>query len=114
MRRKDRELTDQAEIRAILEKSDVCHLVMLDDNAPYLVTMNFGLKDDKNTILYFHTAHEGRIDILKRNNLACFGADIDHQLLVSETGTSCGYSMKYSSVVGAQAMFIYNGETWKT
>jgi uncharacterized protein len=101
MRRKDRELTDQAEIRAILEKSDVCHLATLDDNAPYLVTMNFGLKDDRNIILYFHTAHEGRkIDILKRNNLVCFGADIDHELFVSETGTSCGCSMKYSSVIG--------------
>jgi nitroimidazol reductase NimA-like FMN-containing flavoprotein (pyridoxamine 5'-phosphate oxidase superfamily) len=51
--------------------------------------------------LYFHAAHEGKkIDILKKNNLVCFGADMDHQLLISETGTGCGCSMRYSSVVG--------------
>jgi nitroimidazol reductase NimA-like FMN-containing flavoprotein (pyridoxamine 5'-phosphate oxidase superfamily) len=101
MRRKDRELTDPAEIRAILEKADVCHLAMSDNNVPYLVTMNFGLKSGKNIVLYFHAAYEGKkIDILKRNNLVCFGADIGHELLISETGTSCGCSMKYSSVIG--------------
>ncbi len=101
MRRKDRELTESSEIRAVLEKADVCHLAMSDNNVPYLVTMNFGLSSDKNIILYFHSAHEGKkIDILKRNNLVCFGADIDHELLMSETGTSCGCSMRYSSVVG--------------
>ena len=101
MRRKDRELTDPAEIRSILEKADVCHIAMSDDNAPYLVTMNFGLKSDKNMVLYLHTAHEGKkIDILKRNNFVCFGANIDHELKISETGTSCGCSMRFSSVVG--------------
>jgi uncharacterized protein len=101
VRRKDRELTDPAEIRAILEKADVCHLAMSDDNVPYLVTMNFGLKSDKNIALYFHAAHEGKkIEVLKRNNLVCFGADIDHELLISETGTSCGCSMRFSSVIG--------------
>ena len=101
MRRKDRELTDPAEIREILEKANVCHLAMSDNNVPYLVTMNFGLKNDENIILYFHTAHEGKkIDILKRNNLVSFGTDINQELLISETGTSCGCSMRYSSVIG--------------
>jgi hypothetical protein len=63
--------------------------------------MNFGLKLEKNLVLYFHCAHEGRkIDILKRNNLVCFGADVDHELFLSEKGTSCGCSMKFKSVVG--------------
>lgn len=101
MRRKDRELTNPAEIRAILEGADVCHLAMSDNNVPYLVTMNFGLKNDKNITLYFHTAQDGKkIDILKKNKLVCFGVDINHELLISETGTSCGCSMRYSSVIG--------------
>jgi uncharacterized protein len=101
MRRKDREITDPVEMRAVLEKADVCHLAMSDGTVPYLVTMNFGLKSDKNIVLYFHAAREGKkIDVLKRNNLVCFGADIDHELLISETGTSCGFSMRFSSVVG--------------
>jgi hypothetical protein len=30
----------------------------------------------------------------------CFGADTDHELLLSETGTSCGCSMRFRSVIG--------------
>lgn len=101
MRRGDRKVTDPSELRAILEKADVCHLAMSDSNVPYLVTMNFGLKKDKNLVLYFHSANEGKkIDILRTNSSVCFGADIDHKLLISQSGTSCGFSMRYRSVVG--------------
>ena len=83
MRRQDRELTDPADLLYVLEKADVCHLALSDNNVPYLVTMNFGLKHDQNLILYFHCAREGKkIDILKRNSLVCFGADIDHELFL--------------------------------
>jgi hypothetical protein len=100
MRRSDRELTDPAEIRGILEKADVCRLAMSDNNIPYLVTMNFGLKCGEKIVLYLHAAREGKkIGILKRNNLVCFGADVDHELLIS-ANTSCGCSMRYRSVVG--------------
>ena len=101
MRRKDRELTDPADLFSVLEKADVCHLALSDNNVPYLVTMNFGFKHDRSLVLYFHCAQEGKkIDILKRNNLVCFGADIDHELFLSEKGTSCGCSMRFKSVVG--------------
>jgi hypothetical protein len=101
MRRKDRELTDPADILSVLEKADVCHLAMSDNNVPYLVTMNFGLKYDQHLVLYFHCAPDGKkIDILKRNNLVCFASDIDHELFLSEKGTSCGCSMRFKSVVG--------------
>ena len=101
MRRKDRELTDPADILSVLEKADVCHVAMSDNNVPYLVTMNFGLTHDQNLVLYFHGAHEGKkIDILKRNNRVCFGADVDHELVLAKKGTSCGCSMRFRSVVG--------------
>jgi len=92
---------DPAAIRSILEKADVCHLAMSDNNVPYLVTMNFGLTSDENLILYFHSASEGRkLDILRRNNVVCFGANIDHELLITEIGAGCDCGMRYSSVVG--------------
>jgi len=101
MRRTDRELTDPADIRAVLDKADVCRLAMADGNIPYLVTMNFGLRRGEKVVLYLHAAQEGKkIEILKRNNLVCFGADIEHELLISATGTSCGCSMRYRSIVG--------------
>jgi hypothetical protein len=114
MRRKDRELTDRADYLSILEKADVCHLAMSDNNVPYLVTMNFGLKHDQNLVLYFHCANEGKkIDILKRNNLVCFGADIDHELFLSEKGTSCGCSMRFRSVVGMGRVSFVTDRTEK-
>lgn len=101
MRRKDRELTNPADLLSVLEKADVCHLAMSDHDVPYLVTMNFGLKHDKNLVLYFHCAPEGKkVDILKKNNLVCFGADIEHEFFMAEKGTSCGCSMRFRSVVG--------------
>jgi nitroimidazol reductase NimA-like FMN-containing flavoprotein (pyridoxamine 5'-phosphate oxidase superfamily) len=114
MRRKDRELTDPADLLSVLEKAEVCHLAMSDHNVPYLVTMNFGLKNDKNLVLYFHCAHEGKkIDILKGNNLVCFGADIDHELFLSDKGTSCGCSMRFRSVVGMGRVSFVTDRTEK-
>lgn len=98
MRRKDREITDKAEILAILQKADVCRLAMSDNNVPYIVTMNFGLKDGGES-LYFHCAATGKkMDVLKKNNLVCFQADIEHELFLHNI--SCGCSMRYRSVVG--------------
>jgi uncharacterized protein len=114
MRRNDREITDQAEIMEVLRKADVCRLALADNNAPYLVTMNYGLKAGKEIILYFHCAHEGKkIDILKRNNLVCFGADMEHELILSDTGTSCGCSMRYASIVGFGTVSFVTDESEK-
>jgi nitroimidazol reductase NimA-like FMN-containing flavoprotein (pyridoxamine 5'-phosphate oxidase superfamily) len=98
VRRKDREVRDQAEILSILQKADVCRLAMSDDDVPYMVTMNFGLKNGGES-LYFHCAGTGKkIDILKKNNLVCFQADIEHEFFLHDI--SCGCSMKYKSVIG--------------
>jgi nitroimidazol reductase NimA-like FMN-containing flavoprotein (pyridoxamine 5'-phosphate oxidase superfamily) len=98
MRRKDREIKDKTEIMAILQKADVCRLAMSSNNVPYIVTMNFGIKNG-GTSLYFHCAGEGKkIDILKDNNYVCFQADIEHEFFLHDV--SCGCSMRYRSVVG--------------
>ena len=97
MRRKDRQIEDRAEVMKILGKADVVRLAMSDDNVPYIVVMNFGF--GKEGSLYFHSAGEGRkINILKKNNLVCFQADVEHELYLHNV--SCGCSMRYQSVVG--------------
>jgi len=102
MRRTDRELRDPAEIRDVLGKADACHLALADNDTPYLVTLNFGLRQGGRLVLYFHCADEGRkIDMLRRNNRVCFGADVDREFFQADTGTSCGCSMRYRSVVGS-------------
>jgi len=98
MRRKDREVHDREEILAILQKADVCRLAMSDNNIPYIVTLNFGLKVGGDS-LYFHCASVGKkLDILRKNNLVCFQADIEHEFFLHTI--ACGCSMKYKSVVG--------------
>ena len=60
MRRKDRKVTELTEIESIIQKADVCRIALIDDNLPYIVTLNFGYKSGKNPALYFHCANEGR------------------------------------------------------
>lgn len=106
MRRKDRQINDPAEIMHILQKADVCRIAMSDDNVPYIVTMNFGLRKNGAKSLYFHSASEGKkIKILKKNKLVCFQADIEREFILHSLG--CGCSMKYRSVVGmGQISFV--------
>jgi uncharacterized protein len=105
MRRTDRELRDPAETRAILDQADVIHLALADNDTPYLVTMNFGIRREGPLALYVHCAHEGRkIDMLRRNNRVCFSVDVGREVFQAEKGTSCGYSMRYRSVVGSGRM----------
>ncbi len=103
MRKKEYEITDLAEIEAILLKADICRLAMTDGAVPYIVPLNFGYRD---RTLYFHTGLAGKkIDILKKNKIVCFAVDIDAELINSDT--ACGYGMKYRSVVGTgRAEFI--------
>jgi hypothetical protein len=99
MRRKDRQIEGHVEIMSILQQADVCRLAMSDDNVPYIVTMNFGFGKEAAKSLYFHCAPEGKkIDILKKNNLVCFQADVGHEFFLHDV--SCGCSMQYQSVVG--------------
>lgn len=100
------ECEDSVKFLDILQKADVCHIAMCNDNIPYVVTMNFGIgNSEKNGFpqLYFHSSHEGKkIEFLKKNNLVCFQADIEHELFLHSV--SCGCSMKYQSVVGMGRM----------
>ena len=42
MRRKDKEIRDEAEIEAILKEAIVCRLALFDGRRPYIVAMCFG------------------------------------------------------------------------
>lgn len=99
MRKREREITDIIEIESIIKESDVCRIGLADGNIPYIVTMNFGYSKGKEKHFFFHCALEGRkIDMIKKNNYACFELDTGHEL---KAGTqACDFSMGYKSVVG--------------
>jgi nitroimidazol reductase NimA-like FMN-containing flavoprotein (pyridoxamine 5'-phosphate oxidase superfamily) len=67
MRKKEQAITDDDEMRSILEEVHYVTMAMCLDDEPYLVTISHGYDRERNAI-YFHCAHEGRkIDILRSN-----------------------------------------------
>jgi len=103
MRRKDKEITSESEIKAIIKKAGVCRLGMVNGNKPYIVPLCFGYHDNN---LYFHGTLKGqRIDILRKNPNVCFEFDLITEPVESEN--PCDWGMKYQSVIGfGKAVFI--------
>jgi uncharacterized protein len=102
VRRKDKEITDRAEIEAIINKAEICHIALCDGDKPYVIAVNFGFEDK---CLYFHCAREGRkLDIIKSNNNVCFMIDTDREMIISDT--ACDWGFKYKSIIGFGKAFI--------
>ena len=101
MRRKDREVTDEAVIRAILDKAQVLHLAMIDGDRPYVVPLHYGyILADGRLTLYLHSAKEGRkLDALLRNNRVTFVLETDVST-ISGGDVPCKYGAAYASLMG--------------
>ena len=114
MRRKDREVTGINELLAIIDRCTICRLGLSENGQAYVVPLNFGYTfDDGILTLYFHSAPEGKkIDIIRKNNMACFELDCDHKLLAGEN--ACNYSYAYSSVIGFGTVEFINTVEEKT
>ncbi len=98
MRRTDRELKRIDEIHAILKKASIGHLALTDQDYPYLVALNFGVEYTNPLRIYFHCATEGKkIDIIRKNNKACFQVEIDIELTRGKK--ACNWGIYYRSVV---------------
>ena len=96
MRRKDKEITDRAEIEQIIARAQVCRLGLIDQQQPYIVPLNFGYQDN---CLYFHSAPEGKkIALLRKNQRVCFEIDIDTEIIAGER--SCSWTTRYRSIIG--------------
>ena len=68
IRRKEKEITDEKEMLAILNGAKYVVVAMCKDNEPYLVTLSHGY-DIQRDCIYFHCAREGKkVDILKEQN----------------------------------------------
>ena len=108
MRRKDREITDETAIRAILDKAQVLHLAMIDGDRPYVVPLHYGYSlIDGRLTLYLHSAKEGRkLDVLQNNGRVAFGLETD-VASISGGEVPCKYGAVYASVMGeGKAVFL--------
>ena len=107
MRRKDREITEEAAVVAIIENARVCRLAMVDGDRPYMVPLCFGYQD---RALYFHSALKGRkIDLLRKSPHVCFELEAVAEAVAAEK--ACDWGMKYQSVIGfGRAEFIEDAD----
>jgi nitroimidazol reductase NimA-like FMN-containing flavoprotein (pyridoxamine 5'-phosphate oxidase superfamily) len=83
-----------------MEKGEICHLAMVDQGEPYIVTLNYGYRE---STMYFHSAVAGRkTRILGNGSRVCFTVVPSHELLTAEK--ACDFSARYESVVGYGAV----------
>lgn len=87
MRRKDREVTDEARIDEIISRCNCCRIGFNDSGEVYIVPLNFGyVKQDGRRTFYFHSAKDGRkIDLVKDGYEVGFEMDCGYELHPGES-----------------------------
>jgi nitroimidazol reductase NimA-like FMN-containing flavoprotein (pyridoxamine 5'-phosphate oxidase superfamily) len=77
MRRTDREITETADLHAILRRGRFATIAMCQDGEPYLVTLSYGW-DKEGDALFFHIAQAGRkLDAIAADPRVCATVIID-------------------------------------
>ena len=100
MTKRERQITDPAQILHILDSGKVIHLALSVGDEPYVVPMNYGytMEDGKLTI-YLHSAVQGKkLDMIQANPKVFFSIDCDR--MPFEGPKPCRYGMVYSSIMG--------------
>ncbi|WP_406657491.1 pyridoxamine 5'-phosphate oxidase family protein [Methanolobus sp. ZRKC2] len=96
MRRPEKQIWDEEMMKTILKEAFICRIGLCKDNVPYVVPMNFAYS---NNALYLHAAKAGKkMEIINENPHVCF--EMKYKAEVTPAPTSCGWSMKYYSIIG--------------
>lgn len=109
MRRKDREVTDPAQIADIISRCTCCRIGLYDEGEIYIVPLNFGYEIKENThVFYFHGAKEGRkVDLIRKSSKVGFEMDTDSAVYsTKEFGIACSYTARFQSIIGTGIMSI--------
>ncbi|MDR1416886.1 MAG: pyridoxamine 5'-phosphate oxidase family protein [Prevotellaceae bacterium] len=106
MRRKDKEIADVNEKVKIIDENKVCRLALSDNDQPYIIPLNYGYSFENGALtLYFHSAREGKkLEIIKKNNRACFEVDCDGALV--EGDKPCNHSYVFKSIIGTGRIML--------
>ena len=114
MTKRERQITDEAQITAILDAGKVLHLGLAVDNEPYVVPMNYGYAlEDGKLVLYLHSGLKGKkLDMIRENPRVSFALDWNRAPF--EGDRACRYGMSYSSVMGRGKAQIVNDVKEKT
>lgn len=84
MRRHDREITDQNEIRGILTQGKFAVIALCFENEPYIVTLSYGYDKEEN-VLYFHASSIGlKLEFIRKNPKVCVTIIDDQGYIMDE------------------------------
>ena len=100
MTKRERQIFDPDQIKAILDTAKVLHLGLAVDNEPYVVPMNYGyLTEDGKLTLYLHSAVLGKkLDMIRANPRVFIEMDCDR--IPFEGEKPCQYGLAYASIMG--------------
>lgn len=98
--RREREITDPAQILDILNKTKIVHIGLVDGDEPYVIPMNYGFTMEEGKLtLYLHGAKRGRkLDVMRANPKVFFSLECDVQPF--EGDVACRYGTAYASLMG--------------
>ena len=100
MTKRELQITDENQIRAILDEAKVLHLGLCVDNEPYVVPMNYGYTMEEGRLtFYLHGALRGKkLDMIRANSRVF--VELDCNRVPFESDKPCQYGLGYSSVMG--------------
>lgn len=102
MTRREREITDRAEILDILDRCSILHLGLVDGDEPYVVPMNYGytMDEDGHLTFYLHGATQGRkLDLMRKNPRVFLEMECD--VAPFEGDVACRYGTAYKSLMAS-------------
>ena len=93
-------ITDEQEMRRILDSAKVLRLGLAVDGEPYIYPMNYGYTMENGGLkLYLHSAVKGnKLELLRQNPEVCFQLDCDN--IPFEGKVACQYGLAYCAVSG--------------
>ncbi|ANK62977.1 pyridoxamine 5'-phosphate oxidase family protein [Loigolactobacillus backii] len=102
MRRKEREVTNQKEIMALLQSAHIIHIGIQTTDYPYVVPTNYGFEFVAGQlIIYVHGAPIGRKrDLIAKQPKVGFEIDDGNHLMASDNGDPGRNSFAYHSIIG--------------
>ncbi|MCG6189632.1 pyridoxamine 5'-phosphate oxidase family protein [Maribellus maritimus] len=98
-------IEDREKINETIKACKTCYLAMAEENAPYVLPMNFALNGDW---VILHSAQTGRMwETLKKNPKVCINWTLGEELAWQDVQVGCSYRVKSESVlVEGEAEFV--------
>lgn len=106
MRRSDREVTDEALIRQVIDDCQICRVGINDEEEVYIIPMNFGYSLDSGAYsFYFHGAKAGRKYALAAA-IPDVGFEMDTDYKLYGKDAACSYTARFRSIIGTGELSI--------